>query len=232
MHDVQDVFGDSNQAKRDQVTTDSENMLGLLSCESIWSTTIDPKQVRIVFFIAGYVSRSAMKSTACSGCKGMLSKSNDLTHLQFEEPGTSAEKEAREEYVSLINRGGLVSPSDLVYVTCVRAIQLNQFIFGNKETKEAFLFTTVPRTVFVNVFLELLKKTVSTERICQQKCKSGHMFSEFLTNFTSSVFNIVSKNFVSELNDVIHEARKHSFPPKSSKNVRKIAKLQSNSSTA
>jgi hypothetical protein len=82
-------------------------MLGLLSCESIWSTTIDPKQVRIVFFIAGYVSRSAIKSTACSGCKGMLSKSNDLTHLQFEEPGTSAEKEAREEYVSLINRGGL-----------------------------------------------------------------------------------------------------------------------------
>jgi hypothetical protein len=62
MHDVQDVFGDSNQAKRDQVTTDSENMLGLLSFESTWSTAIDPKQVRIVFFIAGYVARSAMKS--------------------------------------------------------------------------------------------------------------------------------------------------------------------------
>jgi hypothetical protein len=146
-------------------------MLGLLSCESIWSTTIDPKQVRIVFFIAGYVSRSAIKSTACSGCKGMLSKSNDLTHLQFEEPGTSAEKEAREEYVSLINRGGLVSPSDLVYVTCVHAIQLNQFIFGDKETKEAFLFTTVPRTVFVNVFLELLKKRLAQKGYASKSAK-------------------------------------------------------------
>jgi hypothetical protein len=86
-----------------------------------------------------------------------------------------------------------VSPSDLVYVTCVHAIQLNQLFFGNKETKEAFLSTTVPRTVFVNVFLELLKKTVSTERIRQQKCESGHMFSEFLMKLTASVFNIVSK---------------------------------------
>jgi hypothetical protein len=126
-----------------------------------------------------------------------------------------------------------VSPSDLVYVTCVHAILLNKFIFGDKKTKEAFLSSTVPRTVFVNVFLELLKKTVSTERIRQQKCKSGHMFSEFLTKLTASVFNIVSKNFVSELNDVIHEARKRSFQEfeKLQENG-KIAKLQSNSLTA
>jgi hypothetical protein len=132
MHVVQDVFGDSNKAKQDQVTTDSENMLGLLSCESIWSTTIDPKQVQIVYFIAGYVSRSAMKSTACSGRKGMLSKSNDLTHLQFEEPGTSAEKEARDEYVSLINRGLGVTFRPCVCYLCSR-YSAQQVYFWRQE---------------------------------------------------------------------------------------------------
>jgi hypothetical protein len=90
----------------------------------------------------------------------MLSKSNDLTHLQFEEPGTSAEKEAREEYVSLINRGGLgVTFRPCVCYLCSR-YSAQPVYFCQQGNSRSIFVHHCSKNGICKCFLELLKKTV------------------------------------------------------------------------
>ena len=135
-------------------------------------------------------------------------------------------------YIDLINRGGLVTPSDLVNVTCAHAVQLKQLLFDGKDLQELFLTTEYPQRVFVQTFVHLLKNEIDTELIVNQKCESGHSFGDFVPKIGNSVFNIFSKNFVSDENDKIHQARKRKTKEeeekkKQSPTSKKIAKLQS-----
>ena len=84
--------------------------------------------------------------------------------------------------------------------------------------------------------MHLLKSDVNTELIMDQKCEKGHKFADFVPRIAMTAFNIIAVNFVSDINDKIHEARKRSntstdeTTPAKRKSVdkKKIAKLQSN----
>ena len=138
--------------------------------------------------------------------------------------------------MELINRGGLASPSDIVNVTCVHAVQLRKLLFDGHEMEKLFLGTVHPQKVFVQTFVLQMRNDLDTENIMEQQCESGHAFGDFVPKIAHCAFNIFSKNFVSDKNDKIHEARKRKSTDKTDKTdktekkspaKRKIAKLQS-----
>jgi hypothetical protein len=129
----------------------------------------------------------------------------------------------------MINRGGLVTPSDLVNVTCVYALQLKAMIFDNGDVQRVFLESGAPKDVFVKCFSELLRRESETESLLAQQCSNSHKFEDFVPKIATRIFNIFSKNFVSELNDKIQMSRKRAENSKECNTSRKISKLQSES---
>ncbi|QQP50271.1 Hypothetical protein FKW44_011218, partial [Caligus rogercresseyi] len=72
-------------------------------------------------------SRSGMTT----GCR-CSSKLANLELLEDDEEGSSK----KEEFLQLFNRGGLVTPSDLVYLSCMPALQLKAEFFDDDYTQE------------------------------------------------------------------------------------------------
>ena len=70
----------------------------------------------------------------------------------------------------------------------------------------------------------------NSEAILEQTCQNSHKFSEKILSIGQILFSTLSKNFVGELNDKIHENKKRekkSDNPKESSAAKKIKKLQS-----
>lgn len=229
LQDVREVFSSCEQKEKDKIVADTQNVLDNLACETLSASfELERGEEGIVFFIAGYTSRGLLRATSCAGCVTMIRKEDSVPAIEFEEDDSSQEaKEMKEGYLKLIDRGGLVSPSDLVNVICVHVLQLKQLLFDGGDTQKMFLETGRPRDVFEKCFMDMMKKDPVTLSLLQQTCQEGHCFEHFVPKIVVKVFNIFSKNFVSVLNDKIHEARKRATNDKDSSDGRKIAKLQS-----
>ena len=139
-------------------------------------------------------------------------------------PDDSIEKD-HEELVDLVNRGGLIKPSDLVYISCVHAWNLYKFMQNDQNLFDKLMSASNARSVFVRVFLHLIADSDATNEIYNQKCSYGCPFSKNLKQIAIATFNIKAKNFASEENDKIHYSRKRSSDPKQSATARKIKKL-------
>ena len=99
-----------------------------------------------VFFVAGYISRSILKNTKCQHCPELLAKSKSAPQIEVAEDSTAAE-----DFLRSINRGGLVTPSDLVFLVCIHALQLRDELFDSGKIQEQFLATLNPQSVFVGL---------------------------------------------------------------------------------
>jgi hypothetical protein len=230
LQEVRESFRESNESDKIAVAKDTAVLISTLPTDSLSSRfELEKGEEGIVFFVAGYISRSVLKTVKCDGCIPMLRKNEDAPAVEFEDDaGSSAcEREAREAYMTMINRGGLVTPSDLVNVTCVHAMQLKNMIFDNGDVQRVFLESGSPRDVFVLCYTELLKRESRTESLMKQQCSEGHVFAEFVPKIATRIFNIFSKNYISELNDKIQMSRKRDGGSKECNTSRKISKLQS-----
>ncbi|QQP54336.1 Uncharacterized protein FKW44_007143 [Caligus rogercresseyi] len=79
----------------------------------------------------------------------------NLELLEDDEEGSSK----KEEFLQLLNRGGLVTPIDLVYLTCMHALQLKAELFDDDYTQELFLASSFPQAVFVNILTKKISNT-------------------------------------------------------------------------
>jgi hypothetical protein len=231
LQEVREVFKESNEAEKQKILSDCAVLLDSLPIDSLsGSFELEKGEEGIVYFIAGYIARSLLKTVKCDGCVNLLRKNEAIPLLEFEEDventESAAAREAREAYLDLINSGGLVSPSDLVNVASVHALQLKKVIFDNGDAQRIFLESGCPRDVFVKCYTNMLQRESTTIALLNQKCENGHNFDDFVPKIASRVFNIFSKNFISEINDKIHVSRKRGGNQEGSTS-RKISKLQS-----
>jgi hypothetical protein len=230
LQEVRESFRESSDSDKIAVARDTATLICALPSDSLSSTfELEKGEEGIIFFVAGYISRSVLRTVKCDGCVTMLRKSEDAPPVEFEDVTDCSvrEREAREAYLTMINRGGLVTPSDLVNVTCVHAVQLKNMIFDNGDVQRVFLESGCPRHVFVQCYTELLQRESRTESLLTQLCSEGHKFEEFIPKIATRIFNIFSKNYISELNDKIQMSRKRDAGSKECNTSRKISKLQS-----
>ena len=113
-----------------------------------------------------------------------------------------------------------------MYIVCLHAAHLRDEIFESSETKNMLFSFGNPQAVFVQALAIILSsENNESVNILEEKCQSGHRFGDNFKLIASRFFNVMCKNFISEENDKLHEARKRKTS-KESKTQRKIAKLQ------
>ena len=184
----------------------------------------------ILFFVAGYCSNTQAKNTNCEACKEMLVKSWMLEAEFVQEEATEATKEEqqlKESFLNAINRGGLVKPSDLAYLSAVCVYTVYKEVMASEESKKILIDAVDARGVFVKTVVAKMKESTDTEVILDQKCSASHPYEPVFCAIAQQAFNCMAKNLVSEVNDAIHESRKRDTSVKSNSSSRKIQKLSS-----
>ena len=85
--------------------------------------------IPVTYYVAGYVSRRLLKASKCQACQLLFSDKNQPLSIEFEENSVvAAESEAGVTFLNAISRGGLVKPSNLLFITCMHASDLYQYI--------------------------------------------------------------------------------------------------------
>ena len=183
-----------------------------------------------LYYTAGAFARSLLKWTKCVGCKDLVSAGKEELTIDTIDTTEFDTLPEEQKYIVLANRGGLMKPSNLLYVICEHAWSLYSFITGRKSTYHVLFACTYPRSTFVSVFLELLKRDDNTSILLTHECKNGCKFEEKVKLIAIATFNIKAKNFVSEANDKIHSSTSSHSDSNHKKfnGAQKLKKLKSN----
>ena len=112
------------------------------------------------------------------------------------------------DFLDAINRGGLIKSSHLVFVTCIHISDLLQYIRQQPKLLEYLYSCGDSRAVFTESFLYKLQDSDETVSLLKATCSKGHDFKDFIRKVASSMFNMVAKNMVQEINNEIHASRK------------------------
>ena len=92
---------------------------------------------------------------------------------------------AKDEFISIVTRGGLLKPSDIVYITSAHAWAMYCHIRDDDVCKNILLSSSNPRHVFCATFVEKLHEN-ETNAILTSSCVNGHLFEDFSPNSISS----------------------------------------------
>jgi len=224
MSEVAEVLEEAHESAKLQVREDAAVLLSLLDADHLCNDAHFNKEEGVVYYIA----KSLLKKTKCGSCSTVLVKSLDTPNFDIDESDCDVEEKMKKEtFLNIVDRGGLVTPSDLVYLICLHGLQLKAEIFDGGKLQEKFLACGYPRAVFVKIFERKIYNTDS-EGLFSQMCDEGHNFMDFIPIIVAKFFNCVSKNFIATVNDQIHAARKRRPQMlNNNSNARKLSKLQS-----
>ena len=203
MKDVQKIMSKNSVSETETVFT-ADNIMDIISEDMI--LPMSPADNSVVYYVAGFVSKSLMKHTKCLQCENVLgSKEHELSILIDD----SLPSECK-DFLNSINRGGLIKPSDIVYTACTGVWETYTSIMDNIESKKEFMASKNHRSVFHFCYITYLKSRDKFGEILNFKCLNDHSFEIFLKQISEKFFNVMAKNFVSETNSVTHSLKKRS----------------------
>ena len=225
--EIKDIFKDSCDAQEHDIVLSSNTILEDMSNFNFESKLmISSSDEAIIFYTAGVIVRSLLRNNKCEACTGMLSHNKETIIIGDNEENIVPEEQ---QYISLINRGVHIKPSDIVYVSCMYVWSLYTFIMNDERLSQALLSATNSRAVFVRVLLQEMEQNSCTNQLLHEKCVSGCLFKDKLKQIALATFNIKAKNFITEANDKIHSNKKRNNDNyKRSSTAKKVKKLSSN----
>jgi hypothetical protein len=189
------------------------------------------KDQNIIFYISGYLAKSISKGLKCENCQNLLKGKNELQILLDDKEDEDDDEELiKSSFLEQVNRGGLVEPSDLLFIVALQIWNFYCFIMNCDETKGILFNSKKSRNVFAEAYLLWSEKELCS--FGQEKCSSGHEFKTILRKCAVKLYNCFAKNFCNEKNSSIHSKKKCNSSAKdqsSSKSQRKVKKLQSSS---
>jgi hypothetical protein len=169
----------------------------------------------IIFYVSGYIARSTVSTTKCESCRDALISSEEAAALEVTEELDSRAS----EFLDNINRGGLVRPTEFVYMLTTHCWRIFEEIRNSSELKSQFLKAASQSTVFGKV---MDRSTYNDKFIHlvfgRNVCSAGHNLQNHIVR---RFFNCVAKNFVKQITYV---ANAHHEP---TAKKRKVAKLTS-----
>ena len=153
----------------------------------------------------------------------------DATEITFGDAMNPEDLTAKEEFIARISRGGLLKPSDAVYVVCLHAYTAYDAVKSNIDAFNYLISASNSRSVFTKYFLDHANDSNALESVLETSCKNQHTLSSYLQRITETLFNVMAKNYVSEMNDMVHKGKKRTtVKQKQSTNAKRVRKLQSN----
>ena len=178
--------------------------------------------VDIVYYVAGFISNIVKKAVAWVACGDVLGE-NSALEINIE----GMIPENCQFFVDEINRGGHVKPSYLIYAICALAWDIYLQIMENSEAKSLFLSFKAHRSVFLNIMYGQATENTKYVDILDTIGLKSHRFYSLLSNILSKFFNVICKNFVSEINSNIRaskkERKKDDKPDKQSRKIKKTS---------
>ena len=229
MDEVRDIFQQSNDAVAVKTTQMVNSLVQKLSVFDFFSKfMMSDSDKATIFYTSGAIVRGFLRRNKCESCIKMLTKNEEsLTIL----PDEILDPE-HEKYVDLCNRGGLIKPSDLVYMTALHAWSLYVFIFQNSALSKLLLSSPNPRSVFVQTFTHEMQSNTNTLCLVNQTCQSGCRYQDKIEKIATATFNLKAKNYVSAANYKIRRQnrstkKRKAGSHKKSPTARKVKKLSS-----
>ena len=212
----------------DDTLKEAKDLLAMIGFDFTIEFKLDVEQ-GILYYVAGYCARGEAMRLKCESCLCLFAKSKESpVFVLSEDLG-----DKRDEFLNMVNRGGLYTPSDAMYICTVYAYQLFMKIMDGGEIQKKFLSFQCQRSVFTACLELKMNYDSSSLAIMEQTCQAQepHKFSDRISSIGQRLFNTFSKNFVREIEDKTHKdkPRKRKGDTKASASARKIAKLQSSS---
>ena len=191
----------------------------------------------VIHYYAGYIARSILqkKNIKCADCLQMVSNGKTLAPTIITDENDSDPDrdllESSEQFTNLVSRGGLLHPSDILYLVCVHAWALWRDVRDDSTTMNSLMKTTNQRRVFVAAFMNKLEESERTQSILHASCNKGHKFTGTIEKTCAAIFNGMAANMTKVQNSKVHAGKKRdatSTKPSAAK--RKILKLSSGNS--
>ena len=153
----------------------------------------------IVYYFAGFISKSVKKEVTCVTCDDIFGE-NSALEINTED---MIPKNCQ-FFVDEINRGYLVKPRYLVYA--MRALDWATYlqIMENYETQSFFLSSKMHRSVFLNIVNRQKIENTKYMDILETTCVKNQRFQSLLCNIMNKFLNVMCINLVSEINSNIH----------------------------
>ncbi len=235
--DIKDIFSGSEKEHEEKIEIISSQLFGFMDTENSVDTNpaIPEADKNIIFYTSGYCGRTLSRRTQCVYCKKLLLAQENVSGIEVvcenDSNDTIEENDRKKAYINLINRGGLVFPSELTFMASVLVWKFYETIKGNPEM---FSLLHTPnlssQRIFEKAFLKYLNGFEETRlTYLIQSCDLGHSVSDLVSLISRKMFNIFSKNHVSKTNSKIHANKKRSAESSTKRDTTnfKVAKLQS-----
>ena len=177
----------------------------------------------VIYYVAGFIARSVKKSIKCKDCGNVLGNNTEIRMIL---DGIATED--CQYFLDLVNRGGLMKPSDIVFAVCCVAWEVYVRIMESYDAKSYFLACKMQRKVFIKSVLIETCSHYTYSSILETSCLQDHPFENIFVNIVTKLFNVMCKHFASEVNSAVHKDKKRmnkqtNISPQSIK----IRKLQS-----
>ncbi len=223
MDSLKEVFSESARMEEEEVSGLSASLLIIMDKDSISLDDSDFSSQNILFYIGGYAARGLVKMSKCQSCIRLLRQEKEVPPVQFEEEENSPSfQEMKQAFTRKLDKGGLVFPSEEVYLTCLASWNFYSEITNCPPAKNFLFEHTNARDIFVQSLISLCE---SLHGLLVLSCENGHSFKRPFQEVARKMFNIFTKNYCAEVNSVVHEQKKR----KAGQDQRKVKKLQSSS---
>ena len=155
--EIKDIFNNSDRGEEIALEVYINNIFEELHDFSFKNNFLLSKEDEaIVYYTTGYVAQGLLKHLKCSACKDLLSAGREVITVDIDDTSDVSIPE-KQEYIALVNRGGLSKPFDLLHVTCLHTWSLYAHILEKKDCRDILFSCTFPRDAFVRVLVQLLK---------------------------------------------------------------------------
>ena len=118
LKEIANIFKDANDVTSEYLKQQSLWFSGkLFEFDFTELTTTD---IPITYYVAGYIAKHLLKKSKCKYCNTLLSKNNEPLEVDIDQNVVAAVGEG-DAFINAISRGGLIKPSELLYITCTHA---------------------------------------------------------------------------------------------------------------
>ena len=117
MKQIKGIFQVTNEADKNKLSGEVTTLLLSLSdARYNEHLLVESSDQAILYYYAGYISRSLLMPNTCSACKDLLTSGFAENEIEIKDADCYDNTSAKDEFISIVTRGGLLKPSDIVYI--------------------------------------------------------------------------------------------------------------------
>lgn len=163
----------------------SSSQIWPLDFESV-ETALEESELQIITFVAGYVAFQLAKRLNCQECEKWMTSSVALPELHVE-------SDQHSDFLEMVSRGFLKSPSDSLFMLCTYAYCAFAFLKKSSEFSQ-FLMASSPKEIFTNSVNEMLKHSPRDDLVSYTCVTNSH--HKPVSSSLNTFFNVLASNFV------------------------------------